>query len=175
MPSTTPNDTSTQPASEELPKSHDSPSPRSHGEATSGAQLAAKGPTRDRLWRVANSAKGLAVALAIGVVATYVIMSHGVHTAATRGALAKSAPGSVTSPAGAVIPVYPLNSTPAAASIEGPRVALVIGNINYRYVDHLTNPSNDARLMATRLQRLDFKLVGGGAQTDLNKSTFEGK
>jgi hypothetical protein len=40
MPSTTSIDTSTQPASEELPGSHDSPSPRSHGEATTDAQLA---------------------------------------------------------------------------------------------------------------------------------------
>ena len=48
------------------------------------------------------------------------------------------------------------------------RVALVIGNSNYRHVSSLANPGNDARLMADTLKAVGFTLVGGGAQLDLD-------
>jgi len=57
--------------------------------------------------------------------------------------------------------------------IAGPRVALVIGNSNYRYVPKLPNPRNDARLIAETLRRVGFTLVGGGAQIDLDKPGLE--
>jgi hypothetical protein len=63
-----------------------------------------------------------------------------------------------------------LQITPALAD---KRVALVIGNSAYVNVPRLTNPANDARLMADTLRKLGFTLVGGGAQVDLSKSGFE--
>ena len=39
------------------------------------------------------------------------------------------------------------------------RVALVIGNAQYKYVAKLNNPENDARDMASVLQRLGFKVI----------------
>ena len=53
------------------------------------------------------------------------------------------------------------------------RVALVIGNSSYRNVPSLANPANDAKLMADTLRSLGFKLVGGGAQLDLDKAGFD--
>jgi uncharacterized caspase-like protein len=53
------------------------------------------------------------------------------------------------------------------------RVALVIGNSAYRNVPSLANPTNDAKLMADTLRALGFKLVGGGAQLDLDKPGFD--
>src|SRR5438046_910669 len=53
------------------------------------------------------------------------------------------------------------------------RVALVIGNSAYVNVPRLTNPVNDARLMADTLRFLGFTLVGGGAQLDLDKAQFD--
>jgi uncharacterized caspase-like protein len=53
------------------------------------------------------------------------------------------------------------------------RVALVIGNSDYRYVPRLPNPGNDARLIASTLGSLGFTLVGGGAQLDLDKARFD--
>lgn len=53
------------------------------------------------------------------------------------------------------------------------RVALVIGNSNYEKLAKLTNPANDARLVANTLTGLKFNLVGGGAQLDLDKAGFE--
>lgn len=55
----------------------------------------------------------------------------------------------------------------------GRRVALVIGNADYRYVPHLINPGHDARLIATTLSGLGFALVGGGPQLDLDKARFD--
>jgi TPR repeat protein len=63
-----------------------------------------------------------------------------------------------------------------AAAAEPPaekRIALVIGNTGYRHVGRLGNPENDAKLVATTLLRLGFTLVGGGVQTDLDKSRFD--
>ena len=56
---------------------------------------------------------------------------------------------------------------------SGKRVALVIGNSNYRSVARLANPANDARLMAEALKSLGFELIGGGAQLDLDKAAFD--
>ena len=59
-----------------------------------------------------------------------------------------------------------------AWSADG-RVALVIGNGTYRSVAPLANAANDARLMATTLTGLGFRLVGGKALTDLDKAGFD--
>lgn len=53
------------------------------------------------------------------------------------------------------------------------RVALVIGNGDYKAVDTLANPANDARLLAGTLRSLGFALVGEGAQLNLSKRGFE--
>ena len=47
--------------------------------------------------------------------------------------------------------------TPAAAK----RVALVVGNSDYRYTTGLRNPRNDASDMAAALQRLGFSVISG--------------
>ncbi len=49
------------------------------------------------------------------------------------------------------------------------RVALVIGNSNYTSeIGKLKNPVNDASDIATALRGLDFELIGGKAQFDVN-------
>ena len=53
------------------------------------------------------------------------------------------------------------------------RVALVIGNGAYQNVARLDNPTNDAKLMAETLSGLGFKLVGGGAQINLDKASMD--
>jgi len=53
------------------------------------------------------------------------------------------------------------------------RVALVVGNSAYRHVTALDNPIKDAALMVETLRRLGFKLVGGGAQLDVDKARFD--
>ena len=58
----------------------------------------------------------------------------------------------------------------ADTQIGGRRVALVIGNSAYKSVDRLANTANDARLIATTLQKLGFTLVGGGPQLDLTRN-----
>ena len=55
----------------------------------------------------------------------------------------------------------------------GKRVALVIGNSAYRHIPALDNPKNDAKLIAGTLAELGFTLVGGGAQIDLDRPSFE--
>ncbi len=52
---------------------------------------------------------------------------------------------------------------------DGKRVALVIGNGEYRNVDHLPNAANDAKLIAETLRGLGFAIVGGGARLDLDR------
>jgi hypothetical protein len=59
------------------------------------------------------------------------------------------------------------------AAAQGRRVALVVGNGAYRNVPQLTNPANDARLMARTLQDLGFQLIGGGAKVDLDKTDLD--
>src|ERR1700749_2358164 len=53
------------------------------------------------------------------------------------------------------------------------RVALVVGNASYRNIPSLANPANDARLIASTLKALGFKLVGDGAQIDLDKAALD--
>jgi uncharacterized caspase-like protein len=50
---------------------------------------------------------------------------------------------------------------------------LVVGNSDYKYVSPLSNPANDAKLIAKTLAGLGFKLVGNGPQLDLSKSQFD--
>jgi uncharacterized caspase-like protein len=52
-------------------------------------------------------------------------------------------------------------------------VALVIGNGHYHSVPRLANPTHDAQLIADTLKSLDFTLVGGKAQLDLDKAAFD--
>ena len=61
-------------------------------------------------------------------------------------------------------------SQPARADT---RVALVIGNSSYEYIPTLSNPANDANLIAKTLADLGFTLVGGGAQLNLDKTGFD--
>jgi uncharacterized caspase-like protein len=61
----------------------------------------------------------------------------------------------------------------AQASAAERRLALVVGNSAYKNVPPLANPANDAKLIAETLQGLGFKLVGGGAQLDLDKTRFD--
>jgi len=62
---------------------------------------------------------------------------------------------------------------PTAGALAEKRVALIIGNSAYRNVPRLANPANDATLMAATLSTLGFQLVGGAAQLDLDKPTFD--
>jgi hypothetical protein len=59
------------------------------------------------------------------------------------------------------------------AQAQGRRVALVVGNSGYQNVDRLTNPANDARLIAETLRQAGFTLVGDGPQLDLDKARFD--
>jgi formylglycine-generating enzyme required for sulfatase activity/uncharacterized caspase-like protein len=62
-------------------------------------------------------------------------------------------------------------SAPAVAADK--RVALVVGNSAYRNITRLDNPANDAKLLSETLRSLGFTLVGGGAQLDLDKASFD--
>jgi len=53
------------------------------------------------------------------------------------------------------------------------RIALVVGNSEYQNVSKLPNPVGDARLVAETLAKLGFRLVGGTAQLDLDKVSFD--
>jgi len=59
------------------------------------------------------------------------------------------------------------------AAAEGKRIALVVGNGGYKSVTPLTNPPNDARLIAKTLASLGFTLIGGGARINLDKAGFD--
>jgi hypothetical protein len=61
----------------------------------------------------------------------------------------------------------------ASPAVAEKRVALVIGNSAYQSVSRLENPKNDALLVAETLSRLGFTLVGGGAQVELDKPSFD--
>jgi hypothetical protein len=63
--------------------------------------------------------------------------------------------------------------TPAWAQSHGARVALVIGNGAYATVGRLANPGNDAKLVAQTLKASGFTLIGGDAETDLDKPHFD--
>jgi formylglycine-generating enzyme required for sulfatase activity len=55
----------------------------------------------------------------------------------------------------------------------GDRVALVIGNAAYKNATPLLNTINDAVIMADALKSLGFELVGGKAQTNLDKVALD--
>jgi len=61
----------------------------------------------------------------------------------------------------------------SALVVHERRIALVIGNTDYRHVSRLANPSNDAKLIEAKHQDEGFKLVGGKALIDLDKPAFE--
>ena len=61
----------------------------------------------------------------------------------------------------------------APAARAETRVALVVGNSDYRHVTPLTNPQNDAKLIGKTLADLGFKLVGNGPQLNLTKAQFD--
>jgi formylglycine-generating enzyme required for sulfatase activity len=63
-------------------------------------------------------------------------------------------------------------SAPGFAAPEK-RVALVIGNGAYQYATPLSNPVNDARVMADALKKVGFELVDGKALLDLDRSGLE--
>ena len=65
---------------------------------------------------------------------------------------------------------FTFSNAPASAET---RVALVVGNSTYQNVPRLNNPTNDARLVADTLRSLGFELVGGSAQLDLDKASFD--
>ncbi len=71
------------------------------------------------------------------------------------------------------IPPSSAVSPPKSTAVQERRIALVVGNSNYKYIPSLGNPSNDARLMARTLRDLGFSLVGGKAQIDLDKPGFD--
>jgi formylglycine-generating enzyme required for sulfatase activity/uncharacterized caspase-like protein len=70
------------------------------------------------------------------------------------------------------LPVLLVGLFPAPA-LADKRVALVVGNSAYRNVGRLDNPANDAKLLSETLRALGFTLVGGGAQLDLDKASFD--
>ncbi|MDE2005740.1 MAG: caspase family protein [Rhodospirillales bacterium] len=92
--------------------------------------------------------------------------------------LSETTPGIATrSQAVPVSVAASLPASPAAAALRPlpsapDRVALVIGNASYRYVPALRNTTNDARLVARTLRQLGFRLVGGGAQINLDRHQF---
>ncbi|MDI1262358.1 MAG: caspase family protein [bacterium] len=62
--------------------------------------------------------------------------------------------------------------TSGAAHAEK-RVALVVGNSNYRSIGPLDNPRNDAKLMAETLRGIGFTLIGDREQLDLDKASLD--
>jgi hypothetical protein len=72
-----------------------------------------------------------------------------------------------------VVSMLWLATAQIAAADGGRRVALIVGNADYRSVARLDNPRNDARLMAQTLARLGFSIVGGGPQLNLEKPAFD--
>ena len=64
-------------------------------------------------------------------------------------------------------------ATPPASQGSQKRIALVVGNAAYQNVGRLTNPTNDARLVADALRRRGFTIIGGGPQINLNKQQFD--
>ncbi len=61
----------------------------------------------------------------------------------------------------------------AGSAMAEKRIALVVGNTAYQNITRLDNPRNDAKLMADTLSSLDFVLIGGRAQLDLDKPALD--
>jgi TPR repeat protein len=72
-----------------------------------------------------------------------------------------------------VVAILLVSRAAAQGSGDERRVALVLGNFTYDHVPRLSNPGNDATLIATTLQSLGFTLVGGGAQQNVDKARFD--
>nr|WP_246337379.1 caspase family protein [Azospirillum oleiclasticum] len=60
-----------------------------------------------------------------------------------------------------------------SAATAGDRVALVVGNGDYRHATPLLNPPNDAKLMASTLDDAGFDLIGGKPLIDLSREDLE--
>jgi hypothetical protein len=56
------------------------------------------------------------------------------------------------------------------SALADDRVALVVGNSNYKRAPTLRNPVNDAEDVAERLRVLGFRLVGNGAQLNVKRA-----
>jgi tetratricopeptide (TPR) repeat protein len=82
---------------------------------------------------------------------------------------AAATPPNLTATTTAAAPSPNLAASPAPA---GPRVALVIGNGDYRHASRLANPANDATDIAQALRRLGFDVVEG---RDLDRRGMENK
>jgi len=76
-------------------------------------------------------------------------------------------------PAWPIAAVFLAFAAEAAEQQPDRRVALVVGNSEYQYIARLSNPTNDAALMASTLKSLGFSLVGGGSQKDLDKPALD--
>ena len=61
----------------------------------------------------------------------------------------------------------------ARVAVGEKRIALVIGNDDYRHLEPLHNPRNDAQLIADTLQSLGFELIGGKPLLDLDKAAMD--
>src|SRR5438552_13841297 len=61
----------------------------------------------------------------------------------------------------------------ASAAAADKRVALVIGNSTYGQAGSVNSAIKDARLIGETLSALEFTLVGGGPQFDLDKAKFD--
>jgi hypothetical protein len=82
----------------------------------------------------------------------------------------------LTTPA-SVVAVAPTLPPPVPApalteTVDGKRVALVVGNAAYRNVARLGNTTTDARVMGAVLRQAGFELVGGGPMIDLDHDGF---
>jgi hypothetical protein len=73
----------------------------------------------------------------------------------------------------ALVLMFFLTGPAMTLALAESRIALVVGNGNYLNVPSLANPAGDASLMASTLKRLGFKLVGDGAQINLDKKAFD--
>lgn len=70
------------------------------------------------------------------------------------------------------IAAAPIAVPASLGTVDGRRIALVIGNSSYRNVPRLANPAKDARLIAATLNKVGFELIGGGALLDLDHNGF---
>jgi tetratricopeptide (TPR) repeat protein len=72
-------------------------------------------------------------------------------------------------PTGPLTPLKRTDLTSPQAPVLGRRVALVIGNGRYEHAPQLSNPVNDARLLAQQLRSIGFEVSEG---TDLDRKTM---
>lgn len=65
---------------------------------------------------------------------------------------------------------YALAQTSSTVATTSERVALVIGNSNYRFAGQLINPKNDANDIAKAFEAIGFRVIKG---TDLDKAAMD--